>query len=65
MYCNGWKVIKATGDNLWQFACGVPQGSILGPKLYVIYINDIYKASDIFKFVLFADDTNIFCSGGI
>ena len=44
-----------------EILCGVHQGSILGPKLFILYINDICNISEIMKFVLFADDTNIIC----
>ena len=49
-------------SNYSKVVCGVPQGSILGPKLFILYINDICKVSNLLNFVLFADDTNIFFS---
>ena len=50
-------------SKLQHLNCGVPQGSVLGPLLFLLYINDIAKCCNAGLFRVFADDTGIFCQG--
>ena len=49
-----------TRSNEMVIESGAPQGSILGPILFLLYVNDIENCSNLLSFILFADDTNIF-----
>ena len=46
-----------------NISCGVPQGSILGPLLFLLYINDLSDVSEKLFSLLFADDSNMFITG--
>ena len=52
--------INNTQSTKNDITVGVPQGSILGPLLFIIYINDIIHSSTVFRFIIFADDTTLY-----
>jgi len=57
VHINGIRSLEA------KITHGVPQGSVLGPKLFILYINDICEVLDKLQCILFADDTSLYASG--
>ena len=49
-------------SDLLTISCGVPWDSIVGPKLFILYISDLCNISRLVKYIVFADDTNLFCA---
>lgn len=55
-----YTVINGFQSELKQIKYGVPQGSILGPLLFLLYINDLVNIAQTPDIILYADDTNVF-----
>ena len=54
------KISIIKNANLKDIVCGVPQGSILRPLLFLIYVNDLQYASNVLDHIMVVDDTNLF-----
>ena len=61
--CNQYVSINGYESGLAAINCGVPQGLVLGPLLFLLYINDLNQAIKFCKVYHFADDTNLLCLG--
>ena len=58
---NQYVSINGFDSDLTTLNCGVPQGSVLGPLLFLLCRNDLNQAIKFCKVYHFADDTNLFC----
>ena len=54
------KYTKESTSRKCNITCGISQGSVLGPLLFLLYINDFHCFSELLDFHLFADDANLF-----
>ena len=61
-YVDMYNNVKSPIENV---VMGVPQGSILGPLLFLLYVNDMSNVASNLSFIQYADDTSIFVKGSI
>lgn len=54
---------KQNNSDCQSVICGIPQGSVLGPKLFILFINNVYEVVHNTNILLFADDTTFFKAG--
>ena len=59
--CNQYVSINGFDSGFTTINCGIPQGSVLDPLFFLLYINDLNQAIKFYKAHHFADDTNLLC----
>ena len=55
--------VNGESSDMLEVCTGVPQGSVLGPLLFLVYLNDMSNSSGVLNFIHFADDTTLFLTG--